>query len=160
MRAFFPQPLMSVVLLALWLVLNGFSLGQGLLGLLLAWAIPMALPRPALPAPRLAAPWVTAKLVLVVLHDIVKANIDVALRILGPESRIHSTYVWVPVDIQSAQGLVVFAGIITMTPGTLSCEISPDRRWLLVHCFHAEDTAAVVDEVKTRYEKPLMEIFR
>jgi multicomponent K+:H+ antiporter subunit E len=54
----------------------------------------------------------------------------------------------------------VFASIITMTPGTLSCEVSDDRRWLLVHAFHADDAAAVAAEVKSRYEAPLKEIFR
>jgi multicomponent K+:H+ antiporter subunit E len=95
-----------------------------------------------------------------VLYDIVKANLEVAVRILGPESRIRPTFVWVPLDIASPQGIAVFASIITMTPGTLSCEVSEDRRWLLVHAFHADDAEAVVADVKSRYEAPLREIFR
>lgn len=160
MRALLPHPLASLAVAALWLLLNGASNGHLLLALGLGLALPRLLPAPAIAAPRLAAPRVAAKLVLVVLHDIVKANVEIALRILGPESRIRPAWVWVPLDIVSPQGIAVFASIITMTPGTLSCEISEDRRWLLVHAFHADDAAAVAGAVKARYEAPLMEVFR
>lgn len=159
MRALLPHPITSLAILAVWLLLNGFSNGHWVLAVLLALVIPKLLPTPAIAAPRLASPWVVAKLAMVVLFDIVKANVEIALRILGPESRIHPAYVWVPLDIRSPQGIAVFAAIITMTPGTLSCEVSEDRRWLLVHAFHADDPAAVVAEVKSRYEAPLMEVF-
>ncbi|WP_397595617.1 Na+/H+ antiporter subunit E [Silanimonas sp.] len=160
MRALIPHPVSSLAVAALWLLLNGLSNGQLVLAVLFALALPRLLPSPAIPSPRLAAPVVAAKLVLVVLYDIVKANLEVAVRILGPESRIRPTFVWVPLDIASPQGIAVFASIITMTPGTLSCEVSEDRRWLLVHAFHADDAAAVVADVKSRYEAPLREIFR
>ena len=160
MRALIPHPLSSLAIAVLWLLLNGLSNGQLVLAVLFALALPRLLPAPAIPSPRLAAPVVAAKLVLVVLYDIVKANLEVAVRILGPESRIRPTFVWVPLDIASPQGIAVFASIITMTPGTLSCEVTEDRRWLLVHAFHADDAAAVVADVKSRYEAPLREIFR
>jgi multicomponent K+:H+ antiporter subunit E len=160
MRALIPHPVSSLAIAVLWLLLNGLSNGQLVLAVLFALALPRLLPAPAIPSPRLAAPVVAAKLVLVVLYDIVKANLEVAVRILGPESRIRPTFVWVPLDIASPQGIAMFASIITMTPGTLSCEVTEDRRWLLVHAFHADDAAAVVADVKSRYEAPLREIFR
>jgi multicomponent K+:H+ antiporter subunit E len=160
MRALIPHPVSSLAIAVLWLLLNGLSNGQLVLAVLFALALPRLLPAPATPSPRLASPMVAAKLALVVLYDIVKANLEIALRILGPESRIHPAYVWVPLDINSPQGIAVFASIITMTPGTLSCEVSEDRRWLLVHAFHADDAAAVAADVKSRYEAPLREIFR
>jgi multicomponent K+:H+ antiporter subunit E len=51
------------------------------------------------------------------------------------------------------------ASIITMTPGTLSVDLSPDRRHLLVHALHLDDPAALIASVKTRYEQPLIAIF-
>ncbi len=159
MDAVYPYLVLRLAIFAVWVLLNGFSAGHLLLGLLLAWGIPRLLPPPVLPSPRLAAPLTAAKLAALVLHDIVKANLEIAVRILGPESRIRPAWVWVPLDIESPQGIALFASIITMTPGTLSCEVSEDRRWLLVHAFHAEDPQAVATEVKARYEAPLMEIF-
>jgi multicomponent K+:H+ antiporter subunit E len=159
-RRLLPHPVTSVAVAALWLLLNGVSNGHLVLAGLLGLALPRLLPAPVIAPPRLASPWVAFKLTGVVLYDIVKANVDVALLILGPESRIRPCFVWVAVDIDSPQGLTLFASIITMTPGTLSCEISDDRRWLLVHALHADDPAAVAAEVKARYEAPLREIFR
>jgi multicomponent K+:H+ antiporter subunit E len=79
--------------------------------------------------------------------------------VLGPEHLIQPRFVWVPLDIRSPHGIVALAGIITMTPGTLSAELSDDRRHLLVHAFNVVDEAALVADIKTRYETPLREIF-
>jgi multicomponent K+:H+ antiporter subunit E len=49
--------------------------------------------------------------------------------------------------------------IITLTPGTVSIDIDRERRILRVHALDVEDTAALVSEIKTRYEAPLKEIF-
>jgi multicomponent K+:H+ antiporter subunit E len=94
-----------------------------------------------------------------VLGDIVLSNIEVARRILGRESRIHPAFVWIPLDITNPHGIAALAGIITMTPGTLSAELSPDNRHLLVHCFHLDDAEATIAQIKQRYESPLREIF-
>jgi multicomponent K+:H+ antiporter subunit E len=80
---------------------------------------------------------------------------DVAKRVLGPESAIRPAFVWVPLDIQDPHGIVALAGIITLTPGTLSSDLSEDRRHLLVHALHCEDEAALVADIKARYEAPL-----
>jgi multicomponent K+:H+ antiporter subunit E len=94
-----------------------------------------------------------------VLKDIVTSNIDVARLILGRESAIQPRFVWVPLTITDPHGIVALAGIITMTPGTLSAELAPDRSHLLVHAFNVDDEAALIASIKTRYELPLMEIF-
>jgi len=99
------------------------------------------------------------KLGLVVLWDIVLSNIEVARRILGPEDAIKPAFVWVPLDLTDPHAIVSLAGIITMTPGTLSAELSPDRLHLLVHAFNVDDEAALIAQIKARYEAPLKEIF-
>jgi multicomponent K+:H+ antiporter subunit E len=65
----------------------------------------------------------------------------------------------VPLDITNPQGIAVLAAMITMTPGTLSVDITPDRGWLLVHAFNVDDEAALVRDIQQRYERPLREIF-
>jgi multicomponent K+:H+ antiporter subunit E len=159
-RRLLPAPLLSAVLFISWPVLNGsFSLGHLLLGAVLALLVPWFTEPLRDERPRLRRPLAAARLAGVVLYDIVMSNIDVARRILGREDRITPGYVWVPVDIADPHGAITFAGIITMTPGTLSADLSGDRRWLLVHCFHLEDADAVIASAKQRYEAPLMEIF-
>jgi len=67
--------------------------------------------------------------------------------------------VTIPLDLRSPEAITVLAGTITMTPGTVSADLSADGRALLVHCLDADHPDAVRDEIKTRYERRLKEIF-
>ncbi|MFP5464431.1 MAG: Na+/H+ antiporter subunit E [Gammaproteobacteria bacterium] len=160
MRRLLPSPLLSVALLLIWLLLNDtLAPGQALLGALLALALPLLTERLRPERARLRRPLRAARLLLVVLVDIVLANIEVARRILGPESVLRPRFVWLPLDIRDPYGIAALAGIITLTPGTVSSDLSADRRYLLVHAFNCDDPAALVASIKQRYERPLMEIF-
>ena len=160
MNRILPAPLMSAVLLAAWLLMNGSaSAGQVVLGAILAIAIPLVTAPLRGEQPRIRRPATVVRLGLVVLRDIVVSNLEVALRILGPESRLRPRFVWVPLDIRDPHGISALAGIITMTPGTLSAELSEDRRHLLVHALDADDERALIESIKARYEAPLIEIF-
>ena len=161
MKSWLPSPLLSVSVFVLWLLLAAtVEPAHLLLAAVLAVLLPLATQRLRDEHAGLRRPLVAARLAVRVLWDIVLSNIEVARRILGPESRIHPGFVWVPLDIANPYGIAALAGIITMTPGTLSCDITADRRWLLVHCFHLDDAQAAVAEMKQRYEAPLTEIFR
>lgn len=154
-----PAPITTLALVITWLLLNGFSLGHLLLGLALGVLIPLWVqPLRSNPSPP-RHPAVIARLTWIVLVDIVQSNIDVARRILGPEKNIHPGWVWVPLDLTDPQGIAILAGIITTTPGTLSVDLSPDRRHLLVHCFHLDSADDTIASIKQRYERPLLEIF-
>jgi multicomponent K+:H+ antiporter subunit E len=159
MSRLLPNPLISATILVTWLLMNGVSVGQGLLGLLLAIVIPHLVGALRPDHPRVRNPRAIVVLSFVVLHDIVKSAIDLALRILGPESKIRPVYFWVPLAVRDPHAIAALAGIITMTPGTLSADLSPDRRHLLVHCFHTDDVDATIAEIKDRYERRLREIF-
>ena len=160
MKAWFPAPLLSLAVFAVWLLLVGsFDPAHLLLAAVLAIALPRAAHRLRGEPARMRRPRLAARLALRVLGDIVLSNIEVARRILGPESRIQPAFIWLPLDIENPHGIATLAGIITMTPGTLSAELAPDRRHLLVHCFHLDEAAATIAQIKQRYETPLREIF-
>lgn len=158
-----PSPLLSVMLFAAWPMLNAsWSVGHLAIAVLLAWAIPMLTSGFQPERPRLAAWGTAARLAGRVLLDIVVSNVEVARRVLGPEAAIQPRFVWVPLAIRDPHGIVALAGIITLTPGTLSSELSDDRRFLLVHALHCPDDAAeaaLVATIQARYEAPLREIF-
>ncbi len=160
MRRLLPAPLLSALLFAVWLLLNNtLDPAPIVLAALLAVLVPSFTERLRPEKPRIRKPLVTVKLGLVVLWDIVLSNIEVARRILGPEDAIKPAFVWVPLDLTDPHAIVSLAGIITMTPGTLSAELSPDRLHLLVHAFNVDDEAALIAQIKARYEAPLKEIF-
>jgi len=159
-RRLLPAPLLSALLFAVWLLLNNtLDPAHIVLAALLAVLVPSFTERLRPEKPRIRKPLVTVKLGLVVLWDIVLSNIEVARRILGPEDAIKPAFVWVPLDLTDPHAIVSLAGIITMTPGTLSAELSPDRLHLLVHAFNVDDEAALIAQIKARYEAPLKEIF-
>jgi multicomponent K+:H+ antiporter subunit E len=91
---------------------------------------------------------------------VIVANFQVARIILFlPADRIQSAWITVPLDLTSPEAISLLAGTITMTPGTLTADISADGRALLVHALHAPDPDAIRDEIKTRYESRLKRIF-
>jgi multicomponent K+:H+ antiporter subunit E len=156
MKPLLPSPVLSAVLLASWLLLNPPSAGHLLLGAALALAIPLVTRRFRPDAPRIRRWPAAALLMIVVLRDIVVSNIQVARLILGPERRIDPRFVWLPLAIRDPHGIASLAG---MTPGTLSADLTGDRRYLLIHGLNVGDEAALVATIKTRYEAPLIRIF-
>lgn len=163
MSRLLPAPLLSAALWLAWLLLNeSASVGHLLLGGALALVIPWFAARWQPERPRLRRFGVALRLAGTVLADIVKSNIAVARLILGDEARITPGFVWVPLSLRDPHAIVALAGIVTMTPGTLSADLSDDRRHLLVHAFDVDDAAAqaaLVADIQQRYEAPLKLIF-
>jgi multicomponent K+:H+ antiporter subunit E len=160
-----PSPLLSAVLVLVWPVLNqSWSIGQMLLGLVLALVLPWYTePLRQGERPALRAQWATvARIVALfmrVLGDIVRSNLTVARQILGREAALAPGFVWYPLALTDAHAKITLAGIITLTPGTLSADFSADGRSLLIHALNLDDEAALIAEIHARYEAPLMEIF-
>ena len=152
-----PHPL----LVAVWqMLVNYVSLGTLVFGLILGILIPL-LTAPYWPdRPRLKNPAMIVEFILIVLWDIVVANVSVAKIILFKRNEdMRPTWVTVPLDLRSPEAITVLAGTITMTPGTVSADVAADGRSLLVHCLDAADPDAVRDDIKQRYERRLREIF-
>jgi multicomponent K+:H+ antiporter subunit E len=95
----------------------------------------------------------------VLLWDIVVANLVVARLILGPTRNLRPAFIRLPLDLCSEFAIVVLANTISLTPGTVSADLSLDRRTLLIHALDVEDEAKTIAHIKYRYERPLKEIF-
>jgi len=155
-----PSPLLSAGLFALWILLvQSLSAGQLVLGVALAlfWPAVTAALRPA--PVHVHKPLVIIRLFGHVVMDMLRANLAVGSAILA-RRRVRSAFVRVPLDLQDPNGLAVLAMIVTFTPGTAWVQRSPDGGTLLLHVFEDTGQAALVELVKRRYERPLMEIFQ
>ena len=160
MKRWLPQPLLSLSLLVVWLLLgNTLAPGQILLGLLLALALPLFTVRFWPDRPRLRRPLKIPAYILMLLWDITVANLTVARLILGPTDRLRPAFIRLPLDLRHDFAIVVLANTISLTPGTVSADLSPDRRSLLIHALDVEDAEKTVALIKHRYERPLQEIF-
>nr|WP_298146505.1 Na+/H+ antiporter subunit E [uncultured Pseudomonas sp.] len=159
-RRWLPQPMLSLCLLLVWLLLvNSLSLGHWLLGALLGWLIPLLTQVFWIDPPRVYRPLKLCLFLLRVLGDIVVANLHVAKLILGPLDTLRPAFVEVPMLLQDDLALTMLASVVSLTPGTVSADLSDDRRVLLVHSLDVADEAALVAEIKSRYEAPLLEVF-
>jgi multicomponent K+:H+ antiporter subunit E len=83
----------------------------------------------------------------------------VARLILGPMRRLRPAFITLPVDLSNNFAIVVLTNTISLTPGTVSADLSIDRRSLLIHVLDVEDEAQLIAHIKYRYERPLQEIF-
>lgn len=159
-RRWLPSPPLSVAVFCFWLLMNdAVTPGNVLMALVLALLIPLFAARLDREFARIGKLRGVPGLVAMLLLDIVRANVTVALQVLGPERAITPGFVWVPLDIANIHGIAALTSIITLTPGTVSSALSDDRRYLLVHVLNLRDAPALVRQIKTRYEAPLMEIF-
>jgi multicomponent K+:H+ antiporter subunit E len=94
------------------------------------------------------------------LSDIIVANISVVKLILQPDiSRLNSGFIQVPLEIKDPMVVTILASIISLTPGTVTAEVSEDQRSLIVHGLDIPDPETEIHLIKTRYEVPLKEIF-
>ena len=161
MKRLLPHPLLSLILWLVWLALNNtLAPAHILLGAFLAWLLPLTgLHLADGTWPRLHRPGLALLLAMRVLRDVIVSNAEVTRRVLGPESAIHPGFLRVPLDLTDDWAITTLAGIITMTPGTLTADVAEDRSYLLVHAFHVDDAEAIIAAIKTRYETPLKEIY-
>ncbi|MEO0909765.1 MAG: Na+/H+ antiporter subunit E, partial [Pseudomonadota bacterium] len=97
---------------------------------------------------------------IIVLWDIIVANIEVGwIVVTKPNSKLRSAWVVVPLDLKTPEAISMLAGTVTLTPGTISADLSDGGRCLLVHALDTDNVEAVRDQIKQRYERRLMEIF-
>ena len=161
MRRLLPHPYLSLTRVGFWfLLVNQWKLGSLVMAAILATLIPL-LTAPYWPhAPRLNSLPRLAAYVALVVWDVIIANIQVAKIVLFmPRDRIRSAFIRVPIDLKSPEAIALLAGTITMTPGTVTADMSADGTALLVHSLHAPDPDAIRDDIKTRYEARLKRIF-
>lgn len=159
-RKVFPHPVLSFQLGLSWLVLShSLALVHWISALLFAVIVPRMLSPFLGEASRLN--WgAVLRLLLVVLWDIVISNITVARITLGSMAKPQPAWLRVPLATDHPRVNALFASIITTTPGTVSMTIDEQRREILVHALNCDDPQGMIDDMKARYEQPLMTIFQ
>ncbi len=160
-RRLLPHPALSVMLLVVWLLLAN-SVGGSDLALGAAFAL--ILPKFTEPfwpdRPRLRFGTTLIVYVTVVLVDIVVANFHIARVVLFRRNcDLRARWLVIPIDLTTPEAITVLAATISLTPGTVSSDVSADGRALLVHTLDVADEAAEIARIKRRYEARLLRIF-
>ncbi|MGV8929178.1 MAG: Na+/H+ antiporter subunit E [Brevundimonas sp.] len=161
-RRLLPHPALSVLLLVVWMLLvNELTVGALVLAMVFAVLVPLITSRYWPDRPRIRFGPDLAAYVAIVLFDIVVANFQVAWIILTRRNRdLRSRWLMIPVALRSAEAITVLAGTISLTPGTVTSDVSADGRALLVHALDVGDPDAEIARIKQRYETRLLKVFR
>lgn len=158
----FPSPLISLMLVGVWCMLQrSYDLGTVLFALVLAFVIPIFAANLRPRYVKVRRPWTIVKLFFVVTLDAwlsAWSVLRLLMRRIGTEDT--SEFVQIPLDMRDPNGLAVLAIITCITPGNAWAELSMDRSMLLLHVLDGRVVPEnVIKTVKERYERPLMEIF-
>jgi multicomponent K+:H+ antiporter subunit E len=161
MKRLLPSPWLSLGLLGGWLLLTrSFSVGQVLLGVVVAVVMPLLM-APLRPRPGPLRRWgLLVRLILRVGAEVVRSALLVGAGVLRAKScPPRGTFVVIPLDLRDAHALAALAIISAVIPGTVWSELAPERSALLMHVFDLQDEAAFIQHFKTDFEQPLKEIF-
>jgi multicomponent K+:H+ antiporter subunit E len=158
---FFPHPFLTLLIAFVWTVLQPqVSAGMVVFGLILGMIIPLMTTRWWPDRPSGVRFGKLAVYIVLVLRDIIVANIEVAWIVLTvPNSQLKPAWIVVLLDLRQPEAITVLAGTVTLTPGTVSSDLSENGHSLLVHVLHTDDPEADLKRIKERYETRVKEIF-
>ena len=101
----------------------------------------------------------TTVFLLYYLKLLVISNLWVAYAIIMTPRHIKPGIIAIPLDIKSDLEIIILANLITMTPGTISMDVSTDRSVLYVHAMYIEDVEGLKREIKDGLERKVKELF-
>lgn len=150
---------LNILLALAWVALTGqftptnFIIGYGL-GYVLLWLVQRA----AGPSTYFKKVRQVIGFTLFFLWELILANLRVAYDVITPQHHMRPGVVAIPLDIKTAAEITLLANLITLTPGTLSLDVSADRSTLYVHAMHIDDTERFRQDIKEGYERRVQEV--
>ena len=96
--------------------------------------------------------------IVFLLWEIVIANLRVAYDVITPKSRAIPGVISIPLDCKKDIEITLLAIVISLTPGTLALDVSPDKKNLYIHAMFLTDKEKLIKEIKHHFEKPIMRI--
>lgn len=94
------------------------------------------------------------------LYELIKANVQVAYDVVTPTFYMRPGIVAIPLSAKTDLEITLLANLISLTPGTLSLDISDDREVLYVHGMFIRDKQSFIKSIKSGFERRLLEIMR
>jgi len=96
------------------------------------------------------------------LWELILANLRVAYDVATPQYHSRPGVIAIPLDAKTDVEITMLANLITLTPGTLSLDVSADRRVLYIHAMYIDndDIDAVRRKIKNGFERRVLELLR
>lgn len=94
------------------------------------------------------------------LTELVLSSWRVLKIVLQPKIKLEPGIIAVPLSITEDFEITLLANMVTLTPGTLSVDVSEDRKTLFVHCLNVPNPHKTIKAIKDGFERQIMEAFR
>lgn len=157
MNLFLLNLLLAVIWAALW---GSLSLAQLVIGFHVGFAtLWITQPMFGQRSGYFMRAWRVVRLVIFFLYDLCISSFRVAYDVLTPRDRSNPAILEMPLDAKTDIEILLVTNLISLTPGTLSLDVTPDRRTLIVHAMFADDPQAVIDSLKSGMERMVLEVF-
>ncbi len=101
-------------------------------------------------------------LILIFFYELAHSATRVALLIMSPnlKKRLKPGIIAFPLTAKSDVEITLLANLITLTPGTLSVDVSADRKFIFVHAMEVPDKKALIRDIATGFEIKIIEVFK
>lgn len=104
--------------------------------------------------------FLTVKFIGFYLKALIAANLRIAWDLITPGLQIEPGFIAIPLRTQNDQEILIFSNLVTMTPGTLSLDVSPDRRFLYVHAIYLQNIENVRGHISEDLQSRVLEVLR
>lgn len=104
--------------------------------------------------------WQIVSLALLFVYELLLSALRVAVIVLRPKIDLKPGIIAYPLTVDRDFEITMLANLITLTPGTLSVDVSEDRKTLYVHCIDVPDKQSTIDDIKNGFERKILEVFR
>lgn len=153
--------LLNLLLALAWVALTGaFSPVNFVIGLVLGYAALLMTQQVTGQTSYFRKIRTVASFALFFMWEVIKANLRVAYDVLSPRQRITPGIIAIPLDAKTDAEITFLANLITLTPGTLSLDVSEDRKVLYIHAMYVEDVERFRREIKDGLERRLLGMLR
>lgn len=99
-------------------------------------------------------------LAVLFVYELILSAVKVARIVLTPTIKLRPAIIAYPLIVDRDFEITLLANLITLTPGTLSVDVSDDRKLLFVHCLDAPDVEAEIEAIRNGFERKILEAFR
>lgn len=153
------QILFNFLIALIWMFLqNDFSFTSFLLGYMIGIIILFVLRRFLIFKFYIHRVWAIFKLIIIFLIELTKANIDVVKIVFTPKLKNKPGIVAMETELTTEVEITLLAALISLTPGTISMDFSPDNKTLYIHALDIQDKEQMIEEIRSSFERAIMEV--
>lgn len=150
---------LNIALAVAWAALTGNITLFGLATGFIFGSAALYVTRPLFPGSqgyfRKTGKWI--KLIVLFLYELFASSVQVVWDVLTPQHKSRPGIISVPLDVQGEMQILLVTNLISLTPGTLSLDVTEDQKTLYIHAMFADDPDAIRKQIKEGMEKWVIE---